>query len=112
MDYSINTTQRPEDGIEETESDSDQQISATRPLFKETAPNDKFYVCYIVFYVFGITSLLPWNFFITADSVSGSKLVMFVTLIAFFSVLDVQVAGHKKSYDKQDGFAERIHVIR
>lgn len=44
----------------------------TQNLFKPpfTVPNDRFSFTYIVFYLLGMTTLLPWNFFITAEDVS------------------------------------------
>lgn len=34
------------------------------------APLDKYNYNYIVFYLLGMTTLLPWNFFVTAEDVS------------------------------------------
>ncbi|XP_031624259.1 equilibrative nucleoside transporter 1 [Contarinia nasturtii] len=41
----------------------------TQQLFKapNTVPVDRFSFTYIVFYLLGMTTLLPWNFFITAE---------------------------------------------
>lgn len=36
-----------------------------------SAPNDRLSFTYIVFYLLGMTTLLPWNFFITAEDVSA-----------------------------------------
>jgi equilibrative nucleoside transporter 1/2/3 len=33
-------------------------------------PRDNYFFVYIVFYLLGMTTLLPWNFFITAEEVS------------------------------------------
>ncbi|GLV40017.1 Equilibrative nucleoside transporter 1 [Carabus blaptoides fortunei] len=80
MDYSVNT--RPL--LQETDSETDNQnditdtnqskneepstcVSDTRPLFRPHGPIDKYYTCYLIFYLLGIATLLPWNFFITAD---------------------------------------------
>lgn len=38
------------------------------------APEDRFHFCYIVLYILGFGSLLPWNFFITANSYFKKKL--------------------------------------
>lgn len=36
----------------------------------QSAPHDKYSFNYIIFYLMGMTTLLPWNFFITAEDVS------------------------------------------
>lgn len=36
----------------------------------QNAPQDKYSFNYIIFYLMGMTTLLPWNFFITAEDVS------------------------------------------
>lgn len=67
--------------LQETDSESNDEHSEvvlsnagtsndTSPLFKPHEPADKYYMCYVIFYLLGITTLLPWNFFITADDVS------------------------------------------
>lgn len=43
-----------------------------KPLFKVAEPKDKYSLAFFIFYFIGMTTLLPWNFFITADDVSGS----------------------------------------
>lgn len=94
MDYSVNT--RPL--LQETDSESDIQnditetnqskieepatfVADTRPLFRPHEPVDKYYTCYLVFYLLGIASLLPWNFFITADDVSIHVSLFFVLVV-------------------------------
>lgn len=44
----------------------DDKISFIKPIAE---PKDKYYVAYIIFYLLGMVTLLPWNFFITADDV-------------------------------------------
>lgn len=41
-----------------------------KPLFKTPEPKDKYSLVFFIFYFIGMTTLLPWNFFITADDVS------------------------------------------
>lgn len=41
---------------------------------RNTEPRDRFHLVYIIFYVLGIGSLLPWNFFITAKDYFEFKL--------------------------------------
>ena len=36
---------------------------------KQSQPVDRYHITYIVFYLIGMTTLLPWNFFITAEEV-------------------------------------------
>lgn len=51
---------------------SDTTDEDSEHLFKSphNAPNDRFSFNYIVFYLMGIITLLPWNFFVTAEDVS------------------------------------------
>ncbi|GLH05598.1 Equilibrative nucleoside transporter 3 [Gryllus bimaculatus] len=81
MEYSVNT--RPllqesesesdgEDGILDVDRsiEQDDHIVVTKdikPLFKLREPSDRYNLAYIIFYLLGMTTLLPWNFFITAD---------------------------------------------
>ncbi|KAJ1527212.1 hypothetical protein ONE63_008739 [Megalurothrips usitatus] len=39
----------------------------TKPFLKGRDPQDRYSIAYIIFYFLGMTTLLPWNFFITAD---------------------------------------------
>ncbi|XP_022905516.1 equilibrative nucleoside transporter 3 [Onthophagus taurus] len=74
MEYSINT--RPllqdsdtenEDIITQSYEETSVSVQNDKPLFKPPEPKDKYHMAYIIFYILGITTLLPWNFFITAD---------------------------------------------
>lgn len=58
--------------IRDLESNTDDFDDDTQQLFKapNTIPNDRFLFTYIVFYLLGMTTMLPWNFFITAEDVS------------------------------------------
>lgn len=60
--------------IQDMESNTDDFDDDTQQLFKasNTIPNDRFSFTYIVFYLLGTTTLLPWNFFITAEDVRYS----------------------------------------
>lgn len=60
--------------IRDMESNTDDFDDDTQQLFKasNTIPNDRFSFTYIVFYLLGTTTLLPWNFFITAEDVRQS----------------------------------------
>lgn len=59
--------------IRDMESNTDDGDDDTEQLFKatNTVPNDRFSFTYMVFYLLGMTTLLPWNFFITAEDVSA-----------------------------------------
>lgn len=63
----------PSDSDEDTpsESQNDTTYSDSRPLFKPPEPKDKYSMAFVIFYFIGMTTLLPWNFFVTADDVSS-----------------------------------------
>ncbi|CAF4846568.1 unnamed protein product [Pieris macdunnoughi] len=66
-----------EDGIETVENEDDIDFSeerelvsdscSTKILDSESEPLDRYRLVYFLFYLFGITSLVPWNFLITAN---------------------------------------------
>lgn len=60
--------------IRDLESNTDDFDDDTQQLFKasNTVPNDRFGFTYMIFYLLGTTTLLPWNFFVTAEDVSFS----------------------------------------
>lgn len=46
-------------------------VNAAKELLRsENSPKDRFGFNYIVFYFLGMTTMVPWNFFITAEDVS------------------------------------------
>lgn len=59
--------------VRDMESNTDDFDDDIQNLFKppNTLPYDRFSFTYIVFYLLGMTTLLPWNFFITAEDVSS-----------------------------------------
>ncbi|XP_012217468.1 equilibrative nucleoside transporter 1 isoform X2 [Linepithema humile] len=75
MSYSIN--RRPllggasdsefEDDLETEIDDPNIVIPDEKPFLKPHEPHDKYNLAYIVFYLLGINTLIPWSFFITAD---------------------------------------------
>lgn len=82
----MDVNRRPllDDSDSETENDDSIKIASRvrdemeggkelRPLFKPLEPKDKYYMAYFIFYILGMTTLMPWNFFITADDVSKSR---------------------------------------
>lgn len=81
MAYSVNNTKPL---LEESESDEETNIqdfndndtigcviirtdNYEEPLFKPLEPRDRYHLAFLIFYLLGIVTLLPWNFFITAD---------------------------------------------
>lgn len=46
--------------------------SCSTKILENCEPKDRYCIVYILFYLFGITSLVPWNFLITANDVSYS----------------------------------------
>ena len=42
-------------------------VKDEEPLFKPQEPKDKYNIVFFIFYLLGMTTLLPWNFFITAN---------------------------------------------
>ncbi|CAK9830277.1 Equilibrative nucleoside transporter 3 [Anthophora retusa] len=76
MAYSIN--RRPllgggvsdsefEDDLETEVDDPNISVPDEKPFLKQYEPRDKYNLAYIVFYLLGINTLIPWSFFITAD---------------------------------------------
>ncbi|XP_012531984.1 equilibrative nucleoside transporter 1 [Monomorium pharaonis] len=73
--YSINrkpllgsvTDSEFEDDLETEVEDPSVTIPDEKPFFKPYEPHDKYNLAYIVFYLLGINTLIPWSFFITAD---------------------------------------------
>lgn len=64
-----------DDGGDDDDDDTEQLFKATN-----TVPNDRFSFTYMVFYLLGMTTLLPWNFFITAEDVSANTMAMMMML--------------------------------
>lgn len=53
------------------EDDDDEDARMTNELLRsEKVPKDKYSFNYVIFYLLGMTMMLPWNFFITAEDVS------------------------------------------
>ncbi|CAH0560784.1 unnamed protein product [Brassicogethes aeneus] len=71
MAYSVNTTPLLQECSSESEDDlnsvpNEVNFKETRGIF-HSEPKDKYNKTYFIFYLLGIVTLLPWNFFITAD---------------------------------------------
>lgn len=74
MEYSVNTRPLLQ---QDSDTENDDIVTQTyeenvvvkddKPLFRQSEPQDRYYMAYVIFYILGITTLLPWNFFITAD---------------------------------------------
>lgn len=53
------------------ETNGSYETNSTTELIKgHSIPKDRYSFNYIIFYLLGMTTLLPWNFFITASDVS------------------------------------------
>lgn len=57
----------------------------------QSVPHDKYSFNYIIFYLMGMTTLLPWNFFITAEDVSHQSNITFTiqTITTIFFVFQI-----------------------
>ncbi|XP_053978971.1 equilibrative nucleoside transporter 3 [Hylaeus anthracinus] len=75
MSYSINrqpllggaSDSEFEDDLETEVDDPNISVPDEKPFFKQYEPCDRYNLAYIVFYLLGINTLIPWSFFITAD---------------------------------------------
>lgn len=84
MDYSINPLLKNESENESSDDEEENTISSRTTeiigtndsdLIRELVrrphnPSDKYHFSYIIFYLLGMTTLLPWNFLMTAEDVS------------------------------------------
>lgn len=59
--------------IRDIESNTDDFDDDIQNLFKarNTLPNDRFSLVYMIFYLLGVITLLPWNVMMAAENVSG-----------------------------------------
>lgn len=55
---------------------------STKVLDTAEQPKDNYRIVYVLFYLFGVTSLVPWNFLITANDVSInlSTIILYINL--------------------------------
>lgn len=68
---SINTVPLLQEIDSENEEGTENLLVAdNRPLFKPVEPRDKFHTVYLIFYLLGVVTILPWNFYVTANDVS------------------------------------------
>lgn len=82
--------------IESTTEECDDDLTN---LFKPAniIPNDRFSLNFMVFYLLGMTTLIPWNFFITAEDVSwiffnhSNHVHIAMSAWAYFSLLELYV---------------------
>lgn len=86
MDCSANTTPLLQDlDSEDEQISNDLPTRSSNPLFNTIEHSDKYNMGYIIFYLLGIATLLPWNFYVTANDVSMNYLILMTTFI--FSLL-------------------------
>lgn len=86
MEYSINSNVRPllehsdasgsdaeyiENSINRHENDDHVIVGDDEKnlITKRIAPHDKYNFTYMIFYLIGITTMVPWNFCLTAEDV-------------------------------------------
>lgn len=71
--YDTSESDSNDNDAREVESTTDECDDDLTNLFKpiNLIPSDKFSINYMIFYLLGMTTLLPWNFFITAEDVSN-----------------------------------------
>ncbi|KAJ8946508.1 hypothetical protein NQ318_004643 [Aromia moschata] len=72
MAYSVNTTPLLQEYDSENEDERQIQPNTAvindKPLFfKPLEPRDRYYMSFFIFYLLGVVTLLPWNFYVTAD---------------------------------------------
>nr|CAI5869693.1 unnamed protein product [Callosobruchus analis] len=69
MATTLNTTPL----LQQSDSENEGELQITdstvdnRPLFKPSEPRDKYYAAFFIFYLLGVVTLLPWNFYVTAN---------------------------------------------
>lgn len=74
MDYSVNTTPLLQDLESEDEYTTDEVPNReNKPSFNDLECRDRYNMGYLIFYLLGIVTLLPWNFYVTANDVSKKK---------------------------------------
>ncbi|XP_012142098.1 equilibrative nucleoside transporter 1 [Megachile rotundata] len=56
-----------EDDLETEIDDPNISVPDEKPFLKQHEPSDRYNIAYIVFYLLGMNTLIPWSFFITAD---------------------------------------------
>lgn len=88
-----------------------------KPLFKAPEPKDKYSMAFLIFYFIGMTTLLPWNFFITADDVSERFWFFIIRFILFsfqywmYKFRDVNKTGNAtKRTSLQAEFTSYVNV--
>lgn len=67
MASSINTVPLLQEDDSDNENPESLALGDNIPLYKPLEPKDKFYTVYFIFYLLGIVTILPWNFYITAN---------------------------------------------
>lgn len=73
MAYSVNTTPLLQESDSGDEYITDEVGTRDdKPLFQPLEPKDRYNMGYLIFYLLGIATLLPWNFYVTANDVSIS----------------------------------------
>lgn len=58
------------DDVEDDKQDNFEENLTKQLMSAHNVPEDKYNFNYLVFYLLGMTTLLPWNFFVTPEDVS------------------------------------------
>lgn len=94
-DYNIESIEQEDDGDYSEERELVNDSCSTKVLDPSEEPRDRYCLVYILFYLFGITSLVSWNFIITANDVS-IFFIYFMYIICQYYIQQVYIGDFYK----------------